>query len=479
MTEHPMVVEAERQKELEKKNDIDLDIMNCEVSPEEQAEFHKKIAKQNKEREQKEKKKDKINPVVVVGDKLIERYHIKTSLLSDKTYLYMGGYYNSINSEKYLRTSAKPLLGNNYSNYNIRDIISYVKDSTYVNLPEDYTANYICLKNGILSLKTFELEKPTPQSFITHKINVGWNPNADTSEWEDYIDSLVNDTRYAQTIQEFAGYTFEKFQVGKKTIYIYGLRNSGKSTLFSILQSFYNEMNCSQLTLRQLCQKFLNAEIHGKLANIRSDIDYDLAPRSVNLIKSLTGDDIITVQRKFKEPFSFRNKAKIWLSGNGIPALPEKGIDDAFYDRWIPIETPNIFEGKSTSIRDKFTMPEEQSVILKWAIEGLKRLKKNNWQFTYSPSVEKVRNWFAGGIIFNSVEDYLTDRYIPVLDHHELKSDMYEDYVSYCEMRNFPILEEDTFHRKVKNNRIYAVQDYRPTVDGRQERAWKGIKLVG
>lgn len=414
---------------------------------------------------------------VLIGDEILKNYDIITSIETGIIYIYKKGFYNADNVERKLRRIIRKELNNHYSNHKVNEVIHYIKDTTCTNLSTPIEESYISLENCNLNIDTLDVESHTASRYLTNQIPVIHNPDADATDWEKYVNSLVSEKEFTCTIQEFCGYVFVKHQKAKKVIFIYGPEDSGKSTFLNILRAFYGNKNCSSLSLHQLCEKYTNAELFGKITNIRSDMDYKIPPISVNLIKSLTGDDVLSVQKKFKDPFSFHNRAKIFLSANGIPALPSHGVDNAFYKRWIPIEFPHIFKGENKDflIFEKFTTPEAKSAILNWMLKGLIRLRENNWRFTYSLTVKEIKNWFESGIIPNDVEEYLLENFVPYHSKWIEKETLYNHYMNLIRAKGIPLLERNAFHRKVKHNRFFPVTEFKPTINRKQVYAWKGI----
>lgn len=420
---------------------------------------------------------------VTIGRRILRNSKIITLDGSDEIYIYdsKAGYYDCKNLTILLMRRIMNGLSDNYSTYRMKEVLSYIKDSTRRRVDQDEISNLINLENCILDVETLVTEKHSSKRFIPFRIPVKYDMKVDTSEWCKYVQSLVSTEEKADTLQEYVGYVFVNHQKAKKLLFPYGPNDSGKSTFFDILIEFFGKQNCSNLSLHQLCEKFTNAELYGKLVNIRADMDYKMEPKSVNLIKSLTGGDTIMAQKKQKDPFSFKNRAKIFLSANGIPVLPLRVVDDSFYNRWIPIEFPNSFKGdlRDYSIIEKFTTPEAKPAILKWALEGLKRLRENNWNFTFQPSKEEVEKWFKSGYLplDNDVESFLSEKcnehFMDIVE----KKVLFNAYFKWCEEKDKISLAENAFHRKVKNNRIFKVSECKPTVDGKQIHAWKGISL--
>jgi len=415
-----------------------------------------------------------------IGEIIIDEMKIKTSN-TGHVFIYENGHYTLTNSIPKIRHKATVLLGGSYKKHKVEEIETYIKDRTFQDISPMNDTSLICFKNCIFELTTGLPLDFDSDHFITNQLPVKYNPDLDTTEWVEYVKTLVPDSEMVDTLQEFTGYALTPRQQAKKLLFIYGDRDSGKSTFFRILKEFYGTLNTSSLSLIQMCQRFTSAELYGKLVNIKADMEYKVKPSNIETIKSLTGDDTITAERKFGHPFQFMNRAKIFLSANGVPALPSDGVDDAFYKRWLPIEFPFKFTGqnKDVGIERKYTTPEMLSMILKWSLEGLDRLRKNNWVFTINPSVEQIKDWFLEGVIYNNVENFMVERCTWNPNEYVMKEELQMDNELWCKDKQIPALEPNAFHRKVKNNRVFSVEEFRPrSIDGSQVRAWRGIKLL-
>ena len=73
----------------------------------------------------------------------------------------------------------------------------------------------------------------------------------------------------------------------------------------------------------------------------------------------LVSGDSITAERKFEQPFTFRNYAKLIFSANEIPASDDK--TDAFYRIQIIFHFDKKFQygSEDTKLIEKITTPEE------------------------------------------------------------------------------------------------------------------------
>ncbi len=401
--------------------------------------------------------------------------HIKTDVHTDEMFVYTGiVYVTGLLADNIVK---RLLLEQGIvSNNQVKDALFQIKTKTYMILEREN--GHICLENGVFDGST--VVPHDYKMFMTHRIPVTYDTSITYAPWSSFILQLVGIQKYHDTLQEFVGYTFVPHQPAKKLIYAYGNKDCGKSTLFEILTAFFGAENVSHLTPKELTDKFMIQNLRDKLANIRSDIVFTERIDNAGVIKSLTGSDTINAQIKFKPfPIDFVNSAKLYISGNGVPSVPNHTIkDDAFCARWIPLEFKNKFDIDDT-ILSRWTTPEAKTQILNWALDGLKRLKENNWIFSYHPCIEETRDWFTNSQQPDDVEEYLLQAVIIKPVKWIIKSDLYLDYREWAEKKGYKPRESNVFHRMVHNSRFHTVKRYQPMIDGKQVEAWSGIEFKG
>jgi putative DNA primase/helicase len=103
-------------------------------------------------------------------------------------------------------------------------------------------------------------------------------------------------------------------------------------------------------------KRFISAQETKKEASLAEEV-----------IKSLTGGDMIRARRLYANGFEFTPKFKIWLATNHKPKLT--GTDLAIWSRLKTIPFTQSFAGREDK-NLKSALLEELSGILNWAIEG-------------------------------------------------------------------------------------------------------------
>jgi len=420
----------------------------------------------------------KVNPKEK-GDMLLKILNVITDINSDIIFIYNEefGYYEKENSKKYLEQYIQKFLDFETSDFAVKQIINYIKRKTYTNITFDN--NYICFDNCLFDLEALRIIEHSPEKFVPFRIPIVYDENVSIEPIKKFIDKLVIETD-AITLQESIGNILAPHYETKKLLYSLGKNDSGKSTLYNILQDVISEDNCCSLTFNQLGEKFTNADIYLKRANFCSDVPYTIDRRNNGLIKNFTGGDRVTLQFKHKDPFKWKSYCKQFFSGNKIPSVTIDG-DSGFLRRWQFISFPNKFP-PDDSIFSKYTTPTMKSAWINWMIEGYQRLKNNKWKLTYHMSNSDVIDIFTHGEIEqNSFMAWLSNCTIQSIEgDYETLESLYNHCKKWHKeigLSSYPA-NEAQFGIVMSQQNIRFVQEYRPSIDGKQHKSYRGIKLI-
>ncbi len=332
-------------------------------------------------------------------------------------------------------------------------------------------ANLIAFKNGIYDVIKDELLPFSDKHIITNKIEFNYNPAAKSDLVDDTLNKLsCNDMEIRALLEEAIGYCFyRRNELGKSFMLVGdGSRvkgsSNGKSTFLDMVKTLLGENNITSLDLSELNQKFQNAELFGKLANIGDDIDDTFIPNSAIFKKLVTGDRI-QVQRKGERPFEFNNYAKLLFSANEIPKIKDRG--GAIQRRLVIIPFLAHFSINDPDfkpyIKYELRQPENIEYLIQLGIKGLKRVLANQ-AFTIS---EKVNNELAEFEETNNpIVGFFKEE--DVLIENQTNTSVYNKYVEYCLANNHQAMAKIAFSKQVK--KYYDVDVKTQYVDGKVQR---------
>jgi putative DNA primase/helicase len=90
-----------------------------------------------------------------------------------------------------------------------------------------------------------------------------------------------------------------------------------------ILSKVLGEENIANVDIHNLNDnRFAKAELQNKYVNIDSDVSSSTL-KNTGIIKKISGNDIISAERKFEQLFQFNNTAKLILLGNKLPKIDD------------------------------------------------------------------------------------------------------------------------------------------------------------
>jgi len=322
------------------------------------------------------------------------------------------------------------------------------------------------VKNGVIWWKDGEIEliPNSPVFGFTYCLNVKYIPNQKHDRIFKFLKSLVNEEDL-EILYEIPASCLVRVHF-PYAYFLYGTGSNGKSTYLNLITNLLGEENVSNVSLQDLSSphtnRFRTAALIGKLANIFPDLP-STQLWTTDVFKALTGDDYITVEKKFKEPFSFKNTARLIFSANEFPRTRDES--DAFWRRWIIVKFPNKFKNNPKFL-EKLTTDEEKSAFLDEILKRLPKILECNPTINANARSEWIRNT-------DSVRAFLEDWIVEDKNSYVVKSELYNAYVEYCNEYGYDAVCENTFFRRI--NRMFP--SFRPRVGGKQVRAYKGIRL--
>ena len=208
-----------------------------------------------------------------------------------------------------------------------------------------------------------------------------------------------------------------------------GKGDNGKSTFLKAFEHFLGFGNVSHASLQELnSDKFAIADLHGKSANIYSDLKAEKLTNT-GVFKMLVSGDSIRAQKKHGQPFDFRNYAKLIYSANQIPQSDD--VTYAYFKRWIIFIFDRIFikDDKDSNLIDKLTTDSELSGLLNLALIALRQLIRDNG-FIHTDDIQTVEREY--NLNANTVERFLPDKCAINLSNREsfgICRDIYHAYV--------------------------------------------------
>lgn len=251
----------------------------------------------------------------------------------------------------------------------------------------------VACTNGLLHLPTRDLMPATPAFFSHNAVEFAFDPKAPSpGRWLTFLEELWNkDQEPKDTLQELFGYFLTSDTQQQKIAMIVGPKRSGKGTMARVLTKVLGQDNVCAPTLASLGQNFGLAPLIGKQLAIISDAR--LGSRAdqqaiAERLLSVSGEDGITVDRKFLPAWTSKLPTRFLLLTNELPRLADSS--GALASRFILLTLHESFYGREDpALTDKLL--DELPGIFNWSLDGWDRLQERGYFVQPASSQEALQ----------------------------------------------------------------------------------------
>jgi putative DNA primase/helicase len=230
------------------------------------------------------------------------------------------------------------------------------------------------VRNGLLihDGKEWVLEDHRRDLYLLAQLPVEYDPDAECPRFRQFLlevfEGDVDGAKKILLLLQLMGYTLLPTSRYEKFALLIGGGANGKSVLLEVLSALLGLDNVAGVAPSELDDKFKRAYLHGKLANVVTEIAEGAVINDA-VLKALTSGELITADHKHKSPFTFRPYATAWFATNHMPHT--RDFSDALFRRACVIPFNNKFEGERRDPRLKDTLLTELSGILNLALAAI------------------------------------------------------------------------------------------------------------
>lgn len=308
----------------------------------------------------------------------------------------------------------------------------------------------IAVNNGLIDCYTGEMMPFTHEVFITNKLDLIYDQQAECPMWLEYLKTTFSDNKeIIDFYQEVWGYTLHKGMPIKSLFMHIGPPDSGKTQGLHVFDEMLGtSRNVAYISLDKFDDPTYINGLYGKMANVDFEIkDLKEALECGNLKKASGGQDKITERSAYaKEPMGFTNFAKLHFVMNEFPKI--KDATGAVYKRIYVIEYPNSFDVDSpTTVKElgEKILENDKSGIFNWMMTGYRRLVDNGFIFNYPENLNSIKEGRRKE--YNSIYAFITDMTVKTgnPDDRIYLADLYLKYYGDYMAENFPHVKE--WHR--------------------------------
>ena len=307
----------------------------------------------------------------------------------------------------------------------------------------------ICFRNGVYDICADKMLEHSPEYYFFSYLDYNFIPKeiGKGEVFDNYLESL-SEENYAikQRVLEIIGYCCSDMPNLKKIPLFVGKRDSGKTTLTRLIHSIVGEENGVAISLEHI-NRFSAADLYGKKIGISSDLSgKKLSSVAVEELKLLTGGDVVRVERKGKDAFSFIPTCKILIASNFRPKLSD--YDEALEERWVvvPFRKSISQSEKNPNLLEDIIREDVMQHVFYLVFKALRKFIENDFCFTdigelemYNPNEE-----------YYSIKAFFDEKCIYQEGTKLANSVLFEEYEKFCLEEELEQYSKNIFGREIR-----------------------------
>jgi len=332
------------------------------------------------------------------------------------------------------------------------------------------------VKNGLLNMKTRELNPHTPKYVSLIQSPVEYDVNAVSHIWDRCIEQWMDgpeSKEKIQLLQQYCGYVLSPSTKYSCALFLIGDGGNGKSTFADTVAMVLGKKATSNIDLDDLYSDFGFAGLIGKRLNIVEEISGNYY-ESHKLKKLISGEEV-TIKVKYKSQFTFRPEAKFIFAVNTMPRVDDTST--ATERRIATVEFRNNFRiNTNVDLRyDGGLLAQELPGILNWMLKGNDDLSREG---KFTKTVEQVVLLNEYRQENSSIEGFIAEC-IEFNEGRQVSArDLYDKYKVYCAKDGRKAKSNIAFTKEL---RLYAKRQgsmsFVARTNGKEENRFEGIEF--
>jgi P4 family phage/plasmid primase-like protien len=274
-------------------------------------------------------------------------------------------------------------------------------------------------------------------------------------------------------LAEWFGYVISGRLDLHKILLMVGPTRGGKGAIARILTALVGRANVAGPTLNSLGGEFGLAPLIGKSLAVISDARF--VGKNSNIVVerllSISGEDCLTVNRKYREQWTGKLPSRIHVISNELPKLGDAST--AIVGRIVLLPLALSWLGKEDHSLEP-SLHTELPGILNWSLDGLERLTENGNRFTRLSTAEEAIVTLRD--LASPVAAFVRERCERGLGKEIVIDDLYSAYKGWCEDNGHAKSTKQTFGRDLRAV-VPSVRSHRPRDGADRQRRYIGIAL--
>lgn len=318
----------------------------------------------------------------------------------------------------------------------------------------DNNLDLLNLGNCTYNLSTGTMSAHDPANMLTMTFAANYDPEAKCPRFEKFMEEVLPDSEVRAFVQRSLGYSLTGRPTKRALFMLHGPSGTGKSVLTSVITRLFGDYGTTApATTFRMKKTETTVDVHqlrGKRFVATSEMP-EGALLDEELVKRLTGGDMITSRALYESFHHWRAQCVIWIATNFLPRLSSD--DNAIWRRakTIPMRTqfgPDTGNREIEGLSD--ILLQERDGILNWLLDGLADYQEHGLGEpdgvrrdleTYRTEMDSVAAWF---------QDEVRDGAITVVREERAPTQLlYQRYSSHCSDEGIQPLGRKRFTKRL------------------------------
>ncbi|WP_331724061.1 phage/plasmid primase, P4 family [Streptomyces erythrochromogenes] len=291
------------------------------------------------------------------------------------------------------------------------------------------------VKNGVVDLRTGELMPHDPELYLMQQSPVRFDPHAKCPQWMAFLDSVMPDPDRRAYLQRVVGYTLTGSTDEQVMFVHHGTGMNGKSVFIEVVMGLLGDyaQAVPRTTLLAKKEDGIPNDVARMVGKRLLSTTETSAGKKLDdeLVKQLTGQDMMSARFLHGEYFDFKPVGKIHLATNYLPKVGSgHGITRRLHDIGWDVTVPP--EARIPKLAEK-VLRTEAAGVLNWALEGVREWRKHGLAMPEAVRAKTAQHIAESDPISMWIEDNteVCDR-----DPHisgEVTGNLFQNYKLWCQ----------------------------------------------
>lgn len=339
----------------------------------------------------------------------------------------------------------------------------------------------VACRNVLVDPLTSVTSAHTPAYFNGYALDFDYDKDAECHTWLGFLESVwPGDDESKLLLRQWFGYVLSGRTDLQKLMYLKGLPRSGKGTVARILTALLGARNVCGPTFDSFGGGFGLELLVGCQLAVVGDARFTGDPKvmqaAIGKILSITGEDRLNVDRKYKTTWSGTLPTRLMLLSNEMPWFRDSS--SAIIDRMLLLIFKESFLGREDHTLE-LRLRAELPGIFNWALEGYRELVIADGRFTRVAASAEVMSEFRETV--SPIEAWLNQECAREDDHLIASGALYTRWCVWCDENGHKPGGVNGFLRLVQT--VWPSVTRHPNLlanaEGKRMKAWSGMRYVG